>query len=275
MGIQVQKGQRFPDFALPDHNGRISKLSQFTAPDELSRRLAFIEGRPLIVVFYRGFFCPRDRVQLSQLTMFYPEIALNHASIVAISVDSPTVAAAYRAGLGAPFPFLSDHERAAIRQLDIVDNTDGEYPEVAIPHTFCLSPDLTIQKMYNGWWLSGRPSIEELRQDLRAFMERRVDYPHAAWDTPEVKSVRIPAAYWTGQMAAPPWKLVGRERGYVQWFAHGYGSIQSERGEEIFVHFSGIPGQGERTLSPGMKVEFDVVEGPQGRYAIRVQVVEA
>lgn len=275
MGIQVQKGQRFPDFALPDHNGRISRLSQFTAPDELSRRLAFIEGRPLIVVFYRGFFCPRDRVQLSQLTMFYPEIALNHVSIVAISVDSPTVAAAYRAGLGASFPFLSDHEREAIRQLDIVDNTDGEYPEVAIPHTFCLSPDLTVQKMYNGWWLSGRPSIEELRQDLRTLMEQRVDYPHAAWDTPEVKSVRIPAAYWTGQMAAPPWKLIGREKGYVQWFIHGYGSIKSEGGEEIFVHFSGIPGQGERTLSPGMKVEFDVVEGPQGRYAIRVQVVEA
>ncbi|MGE0683833.1 MAG: cold shock domain-containing protein [Candidatus Binatia bacterium] len=275
MGVKLQKGQRFPDLVLPDHCGQVSRLSQFTASDEVSRRLGFTEGRPLIVVFYRGFFCPRDRLQLNQLTVFYPEITLNHASVVAISVDPPTVAAAYRAGLGATFPFLSDHDRAAIQQLDIVDNTDGEYPNVAIPHTFCLLPDLTIQKIYTGWWLSGRPSIEELRQDLRALMERRADYPHAAWDTPEVKSIRIPAAYWTGQMAAPHWKLVGRERGYVQWFAHGYGFIKSERGEELFVHFTGIPGQGDRVLSPGVKVEFDIVDGPQGRHAVRVQEVEA
>src|SRR5439155_13837872 len=104
MSTHLQKGQRFPDLALPDHRGQVVRLSQFTAADEFSRRLGFTEGRPLIVVFYRGFFCPRDRLQLSQLTAFYPEVALSYAGLVAISVDPPIVAAAYRAGLGAPFP---------------------------------------------------------------------------------------------------------------------------------------------------------------------------
>ncbi len=274
MSIHLQKGQRFPDLALPDHSGQIVRLSQLTVADEFSRRLGFTEGRPLLVVFYRGFFCPRDRLQLSQLTAFYPELTLSHASLVAISVDPPIVAAAYRAGLGAPFPFLSDQDRVAIKQLGIVDNTDGEYPNVAIPHIFCLAPDLTISKIYNGWWFVGRPTLEELRQDLRALMERRADYPHAAWDTPAVKSVRIPAAYWTEQAEATGWNLVGRGKGRVRWFSHGYGFIESEQGEEIFVHFTGVPGQGERSLPPGAVVEFDIVEGPRGRHAVQVRLIK-
>ena len=222
----------------------------------------------MIVVFYRGFFCPRDRLQLSQLTTFHPELMLSPARIVAISVDRPIVAAAYRAGLGATFPFLSDQDRTAITQLGIVDNTDGEYPNVAIRHTFWLAPDLTIWKTYNGWWFVGRPTLEELRQDLRALMEERLDYPHAAWDTPTVKAVRIPAAYWAGKPEAA-WPVVGRGKGRVQWFTRGYGFIESEEGEELFVHFTGIPGQGERSLSPGVKVEFAIVDGPRGRSAAR------
>ena len=275
MSTQLQKGQRFPDLALPDHHGQIVRLSQLTAADEFSRRLGFTEGRPLIVVFYRGFFCPRDRLQLSQLTAFSPEVALSYASLVAISADPPIVAAAYRAGLGAPFPFLSDHDRVAISQLGIVDNTDGEYPNVAIPHTFYLAPDLTIYQIYNGWWFVGRPTVEELRQNLRALLEGRADYPHAAWDTPAVKSVRIPAAYWTGQTETTGWTVVGKGKGWVRWFTQGCGFIESEQGEEIFVHFTGIPGQGERSLTPGAAVEFDLVEGPGGRHAVRVRLIDS
>ena len=274
MSTRLQPGQRFPDLALPDHQSQILRLSQLTAPDEFSQRLGFTEGRPLIVVFYRGFFCPRDRQQLSQLTTFYPEITLSYVSLVAISVDPPMVAAAYRAGLGATFPFLSDQDRTAIHQLGIVDNTEGEYPNVAIPHTFCLAPDLMIYKIYNGWWFVGRPTLEDLRQDLRALMETRSDYPHTAWDTPAVTSVRIPAAYWTGQAEAVGWDSVGKARGRVQWFSRGYGFIESEQGEEIFVHFTGIPGQGDRSLPPGATVEFDIIEGPQGRHAVNVRLTD-
>ncbi len=266
-----QPGQRLPDFTLPDHTGKSVRLSDFSTIGEFQRRLGFTEGRPLVVVFYRGYFCRRDHRQLSQLVSFHPEILLNYASLVAISVDAPRVTAAYRAGLGAEFSFLSDADQAVIKQLGIVDNTDGEYPNVAIPHTFCLGPDLTIFKIYNGWWLAGRPSVEELRQDLRALMQGRADYPHAAWDTPRVKSVRIPAAYWAGQKDAVELNVVGKGTGLVLWFSAGQGLIKADDGEELFVHFTGIPGLGDRSLSPGRAVEFDIVEGLQSRYAARVR----
>ena len=48
---------------------------------------------------------------------------------------------------------------------------------IALPYTFSLAPDLTIHRVYNGWWFVGRPTLEELRQDMRAIMERRrADY---------------------------------------------------------------------------------------------------
>ena len=104
---------------------------------------------------------------------------MNYCHLAAVSVDPPDVMGALRAGLGANFHFLSDHERRAVRQLDIVDATDSKHPEIAIPYTFSLAPDLTIHRVYNGWWYLGRPTVEELRADLRALMERRADWTYA------------------------------------------------------------------------------------------------
>ena len=57
-----------------------------------------------------------------------------------------------------------------------------------------------------------------------------------------------------------------REQGTVKWFnaAKGYGFIQRNGGEDIFVHFSAIQGDGYRNLQEGAAVEFDVGEGTQG-----------
>jgi len=52
-----------------------------------------------------------------------------------------------------------------------------KYGLLALPYTFSLKPDLTIHAMYDGWWFVGRPTLEELRQDLRAIMQAcRDDY---------------------------------------------------------------------------------------------------
>lgn len=98
-----------------------------------------------------------------------------------VSTDPPEVTAAFRAGLGATFRFLCDHERRAIARLDLVEQTAPGFRHgtVALPYTFSLLPDLTIHRIYNGWWFVGRPTLEELRQDLRAMMERcRADYAY-------------------------------------------------------------------------------------------------
>ncbi len=63
-----------------------------------------------------------------------------------------------------------------------------------------------------------------------------------------------------------------RSQGAVKWFneSKGFGFIQSDSGEEVFVHFSSISGEGFRTLTEGDRVEFDVAEGPKGKQAANV-----
>jgi cold shock protein len=63
-----------------------------------------------------------------------------------------------------------------------------------------------------------------------------------------------------------------RETGVVKWFndAKGYGFIEREGKEDVFVHYTAVEGSGFRTLAEGQAVEFDVVEGPKGKQAANV-----
>lgn len=60
--------------------------------------------------------------------------------------------------------------------------------------------------------------------------------------------------------------------GRVKWFNRekGYGFIEREEGEDVFVHFSAIQEEGFKTLIEGQEVEFDVVEGARGPQAANV-----
>jgi CspA family cold shock protein len=63
------------------------------------------------------------------------------------------------------------------------------------------------------------------------------------------------------------------EKGTVKWFnrTKGFGFIEREGGEDVFVHFSAITGEGFKTLEQGMQVEFEVVQGPKGLQAADVK----
>jgi cold shock protein len=63
--------------------------------------------------------------------------------------------------------------------------------------------------------------------------------------------------------------MAERVTGVVKWFnaAKGYGFIQVEGGEDVFVHYRAIRGDGYRSLNEGQKVEFTVKSGPKGPQA--------
>ncbi|MGH9453539.1 MAG: cold-shock protein [Terriglobia bacterium] len=64
-----------------------------------------------------------------------------------------------------------------------------------------------------------------------------------------------------------------KEQGTVKWFnaAKGYGFIKRDSGEDVFVHFSSIIGDGYRSLEEGARVSFEVKTGPKGLQADHVE----
>src|SRR6266540_4336700 len=203
MTTNLHVGERFPDIVLPNYMHEMTRLSHLTRPSLMDQKLGFGDGYPLILVFFRGFFCPRDQQQMRLLVQFQAELAVN-------------------------------------KQINILDETEGEYAYRAQPYTFVLRPDLTIHQIYNGWFFVGRPTLEELRRDLRAVMETLAYYSYEAYDTPVVRRIRIPQQEWAA--GAPPLGANGLPvaRGLVRWFdlASGNGGIAPEDGgDEVFFNF--------------------------------------
>jgi peroxiredoxin len=173
MRSDIIPGAVFPDYELPDQTTKRWKLSELQGPD------------PMILVLSRGGFCPKDRRQHEGLVQLYRELEVGYCRMVTISTDNITETNENRKGLGAYWPFLSDDGRKVQEDLDIAEYTDPLHNPM-IPHTIVLEPGLVVYKVYMGYWYFLRPTVEELRQDLRAVTRKcRPD-----WDitTPELKA---------------------------------------------------------------------------------------
>ena len=165
--MPLEPGERFPDLDLPDHTGRPRRLSEVAG------------GDPVALFSSRGWWCPKEQRYMRGLVRVQDEFEVAYARIVVLSVDQPEVQAAFRAGLGARFTFLSDAERAWLPRLGLLEGTDTVHHPYR-PAGFTLYPDLTIRTAYNGYWYWGRATMEELHQDMRAITrEIRAD-----WEVP-------------------------------------------------------------------------------------------
>jgi peroxiredoxin len=154
MRSDIVPGGKFPDYELPDHTGKLCKLSELQGDD------------PLILTLARGHYCPKEHQQHLELAAFYPRIAVAYTQIATIATDDHHTLQEFRASVGAQWPFLSDPERTVQKDLDIQEYTDPEHNPM-IPHTFVLKPGLVIYSIYNGYWFWGRPSVVDLWHDLR------------------------------------------------------------------------------------------------------------
>jgi len=173
MRPDIVPGAIFPDYNLADHTGKHRKLSELQGPD------------PMILVLSRGGFCPKDRRQAENLVQLHREMEVGYCRLVTISTDNLLETNEYRTGIDAHWPFLSDAGRVVQKDLDIAEYTDPQHNPM-IPHVLVLEPGLVIYKIYHGYWFFGRPTNEELRQDLRAVLKKcRPD-----WDitTPDLKA---------------------------------------------------------------------------------------
>src|ERR1035441_3301985 len=181
MRADIVPGAVLRDYELTDHAAKRRKLSDLQGPD------------PMILVLSRGGFCPKDRRQAEGLIQLHREMEVGYCRLVTISTDNLIATNEYRTGVGAHWPFLSDAGRIVQKDLDIAEYTDTTNNPM-IPHTIVLEPGLGIFKIYNGYLVFGRPTLEDLRQDSRAVsMKCRPD-----WD---ITSPELKAAWKQGERA--------------------------------------------------------------------------
>jgi peroxiredoxin len=181
MRPDIVPGAIFPDYELSDHRGMHRKLSELQG------------GDPLVLVLSRGGFCPKDRRQHEGLLQLHREMQVGYCRLVTISTDNLLETMEFRSAVGAHWTFLSDPGRTLQKDLDIAEYTDPDHNPM-IPHTLVLEPGLRVFKIYNGYWFFARPTVEELRLDLRAVLQRcRPD-----WD---ISSAEQRTAWASGEKA--------------------------------------------------------------------------
>ncbi len=211
-------GNPFPDLRLPEVSGKETALSEIAG------------GQALVLAFVRGWWCPKEQVRLQNLVGLQDEIHREFGRIVAVTVDEPYVNGAFRAGLGADFPFLSDEERRVAEELDLLELTD-ETHRPHLPFTFLLDSQLVISRIWCGFWYWGNPTPDELRLALREIV---------AAEQPSYD----PQGVWRAGGAAPPGAGIDSP---VVWIR------EDSQGNELWrgVHEGAIPEVGaELGISP-------------------------
>ncbi len=146
--------ERLPDLELADHGGNRRRLSDL------------VGGDPAVLQTFRGPWCPKEQRFFRRLVALQEDLEVAYCRMVSLSVDPPEVSSAFRAGLGARWTFLCDPERTAQAELGLRETTDTVH-DPYVPRVFVLRPDLSVHRVYDGYWFTGRPTLDELVRDLR------------------------------------------------------------------------------------------------------------
>jgi peroxiredoxin len=152
-------GDVFPDFALPDENGRVHRLSTLQGEDVM------------VLMLGRGEHCPRERQHQRELLRFHEWSSVAFTEMVTVLPNDLHDVSRLKISTGAHWTFLADADLELQTALDIREYTDPHHP-ATVPHTLVLAPGLVIDKVYVGYWFWGRPSPYQLWADLGALLAR-------------------------------------------------------------------------------------------------------
>jgi peroxiredoxin len=183
MSKNLNPGDVLPDFALPDENGTIHRLSELQGND------------PMVLLLGRGEHCPRERQHQREMLKLYEWCAVAFTQMITVLPNNLHDVYKMRIATGAYWPFLADEKLEVQRALDIREYTDTHH-DATVPHTVILASGLVVDKVYVGYWFWGRPSVYDLWQDLRELNKRiRADFD------PTIPEVR---AAWEAAQASQP-----------------------------------------------------------------------
>jgi peroxiredoxin len=146
--------------------GKAIEKEQLVAP---ASTVQTIEGQPfdlatlwadkrVVVIFYRGHWCPHCKHQLGELEKRRVEIGNAGATIVAISSDAPPDTAALRKSMGVGFDLYSDPQLAVINSWGVADHQN----QISLPATFVVEPGGKISFRHVGEKPTDQPPIDEV-----------------------------------------------------------------------------------------------------------------
>jgi len=169
--LVVNVGEKAPSFELPDHQGQ---------PWNLSGQL---EAGPVMLVFYRGDWCPYCNGQLVSFARQYGEFERRGAQVAAISVDPPENSVETIGKLMLPFPLLGDPRGDLAKLYGLWDGEES----VAVPAIVVVDRSGEIRYLYAGADFADRPGDEEVFAALD-------DVDGASPDAPRDPEVRVTPA---------------------------------------------------------------------------------
>ncbi len=142
----------------------------------------------LVLMLGRGEHCPRERQHQKLMVPFHELCPVAFTEMVTVLPNDLHDTFKMRIATGAHWAFLSDGDLELQSTLEIREYTDSHHP-ATVPHTTVLAPGLVIDKVYVGYWFWGRPSPNQLWEDLQDLHRRiKADYDpttpaaRAAWE---------------------------------------------------------------------------------------------
>ena len=179
-GVGIPVGQVAPDVSLTGLDG---------APTQLSTLLT---SRPLLLVFYRGGWCPFCNKQVHEYSLGYARLQALGVDVAFVSVDTPEAGRVTQASWTVPFPLLSDPDAVAHEAFHVVNALDKAgyerlvgfgldieawsgrtHHKIAIPAIFLLDTDRTVLWAHAAGDYTVRPTRDQLLPALQAALATR------------------------------------------------------------------------------------------------------